>query len=320
MADKWRDKRQRNKKGWKIAIIDRIFESLGATWESRNYFIFQELNFSSHHFKFFKRDSHTYAINSPYIWLSNSESYLFCKTCPVQFIKFPRHQIQTRESLLLYFKQIHKNFHLAKVVHEVEKGVSKTVCRSQGGRNDSLHDICLFLSLSQHYNYSIHFLGQKLRPNETKIVSRVKHIMATIYDVNKFILKEPYPPVWVGVGTDQNDYNFQVFTPTRVPRTSSITGLLSPFDIPTWIAFAVTILTTSVLFWIILCPKDGERIKSLLKGVSWLLLTLLEQSVEPLKCKKGRGSQTQDKKERIRNWSELVGCYGNLALIWNVDH
>lgn len=61
--------------------------------------------------------------------------------------------------------------------------------------------------------------------------------------------------------------------------------------------------TSSILFWVILRQKEGEKVKGLCKGINWLLLTLLEQSVEPLvsnRCEHGQIGGNKKRKECIR--------------------
>lgn len=146
-------------------------------------------------------------------------------------------------------------------------------------------EICLYLTLNQRYNYTIYFYSQQHPPRD-EIISVIAKGMRTTEIINNEILETLHPRVLIGIGTEYADYNFQVFIPTmKARKTGSIRGLFLPFDGPTWAAFCVTMVTTSGLFWIILCPEEGERMKSLAKRICWLLLTLFEQSVEPLKSK-----------------------------------
>lgn len=69
-------------------------------------------------------------------------------------------------------------------------------------------------------------------------------------------------------------------------------------------AFTVAMVTSSLLWYIILCPEKRNRVKTWLKGVIWMVLTMLEQSVEFLKCRErniGNKNEEKKKEERI-NW------------------
>lgn len=221
-------------------------------------------------------------------------------------MKLFRNHLQSLEELQLYWKKIHTNLHLAPIYIVAELGSSKD-CISNGGKNDTHHEHCVYETLRQRYNYSSYFLSDQLPPRDKQIGFVFRGLQFT-EQMDKLILKIINPLVLIGVGTDYYDYNFQVYIPTKVPRISSIAGLLSPFDIPTWIAFSVTMATNSFLFWIILCPEKKEWKKSLLKAISWLVLTLIEQSVNALTSKKCQDGRKGKEETRI-NWLMAMGIW-----------
>lgn len=280
--DLWRNREGTLLINWRGWITQRILRGLAGFRETPNFLIFQDFPtfYHNQYFSFFKRSSHTFAVTSKYIWLTNAEAFLFCQTCPSELMKLSQNQLISLKRLQLYWKELHKNLNFAQVVHS---GSGKTECSVGEKKKDEFEDDCVYGTLSRKFNYTVVLIEYAVNSNE--IISTVIQGLATPEQVNKWVLETMDPRGWPGIGVEYDDYNFQVFITTRVTRTSSVAGLLSPFDVPTWIAFSVTVITTSVLFWIIL--DEGDSIKSLSKGISWLLLTLLEQSVEPLKSNHG---------------------------------
>lgn len=195
---------------------------------------------------------------------------LFCKTCPAKFKSlFPEH-LRNPKRLQLYWKEFHGNLHFAKVTHNAKSGVSKTTCVSSGGMNDTDYYVCLYITLSQRLNYSIYYTWEERLPPD-KIIGDVVYGLGNKAFVNNLILESMHPFTWIGVGSDYQDYNFQVFIPTRVSATGSMTGLLSPFDLMTWMSLLVSGITSWLLFCII--SKNLGN---------WLRRTVFGKSLQPI--------------------------------------
>lgn len=83
-TDIWRNKgRIRNR--WRTQVIHGLLKGLGGFRESPKFIIFQGFEFNSNHSdhqSFFKSYANVYAVKSPYIFLTHSGIFLFCKTCP----------------------------------------------------------------------------------------------------------------------------------------------------------------------------------------------------------------------------------------------
>lgn len=282
---------------WSTSIISGVLRGLGAFRESPDFIIFQHFNLSWNqpHFSYFARTSHSYSVRSLYLILTHLESFLFCKTCSSPAIKLAAGQLQSLQLLRLFWKQIHKNLNSAPVMHNGARGFFKKLCTSSGGRKSAEHTICVCKTLSQRYNYSIQIYSGQTHTDE--ILGYALSGWGNREQVKALILEATAPFVWIGVRTTYRDYTFQVFIPTRAARKSSIQGLFLPLDWMTWIGLSVTMATSTVLFWIIQYPVERERINSLFKGMSWLLLTLFEQSSEPLQsrsCKRGKHEKKRD--------------------------
>lgn len=132
--DIWINTEENGETDRKLWIISKLLRGLAGFRETPNFIIFQDSSFSEHlsQVLFLKLKSH-YAVSSPYIWLSNSETFFFCKTCPSQFMSLSTEQLRSQKELELYWKEIHKNLHLAPVIHDAKSGASKTECVSNGG-------------------------------------------------------------------------------------------------------------------------------------------------------------------------------------------
>lgn len=137
----------------KTRIIIATLRGLSGFREYPTFILFQDFHFSLHHSHvvFFTRFSHTYPMKSPYIWLTASETLLFCKTCPTQFLKFSHNQLRSLKGLQLYWKKVHKNLRLAPVSHlAASSGSSK--CISNGGRKTTVYFTCLYITLKSMTN------------------------------------------------------------------------------------------------------------------------------------------------------------------------
>lgn len=167
--DTWVDKKRRLRVNWKVFLLEGLLVGLGGWRESSNLIIFEDSYFSSQstYFTFFTSVSHIYAVKSPYIFLTNSQILLFCKTCPTQLMELNSEQLQSSQELHLYWKQIHKNLHLAPVLHA--PGPSKRYCISNRGRKDVTAIVCACITLSRKYNYSSYFHSEPHPPSDQLI-------------------------------------------------------------------------------------------------------------------------------------------------------
>lgn len=222
-------------------------------------------------------------------------------------MRLSRNELQNMESLQLYWTEIHKNLHLVPVIQWSPAQVSKTHCTSSNGRRTAFHFICLYITLSQSYNYTFYFPWEGRDLPKHSIINFVGLLFANKNQTNGWVNRGSMSLSILHAGAYYHDYNFQVFIPTRISRSSSITGMFAPFDIPIWTMFLVTMVTSSLLFLIIQCPEKQERFKSLRKGNSWLLKTLLEQAAKPLKCRGNHRNGTNG--EKSNNWLVAMGSW-----------
>lgn len=235
---------------WKGLITRNLLHGLAGFRESPDFIIFQDSKFSvlQQYFSWFANHSQEYSIPSQYIWLTTSESFLFCKTCPSQLMPLSLEHLKKIQILKLYWKEIHRNLHLAKVVHFSGAVVSKKRCILNEGRNDTSHYICLYVTLSQRYNYTFYFTYEKLPKHA--VVGSALFLFAIKNQIRNIVLERVNFFTYLGIGSICHEYNFQVFIPSKILRSSSIAGLFALFDIPTWMAFSVTMITTGFSFWV----------------------------------------------------------------------
>lgn len=92
--DVWMDGEGRLGTNWKYWIMRSLLKGLAGFRESPSFIIFEA---SVECFVFFKDHSQEYSVSSPYIWVTNNETYFFCKTCPSQLVLLSDKQLeQTR--------------------------------------------------------------------------------------------------------------------------------------------------------------------------------------------------------------------------------
>lgn len=106
--DFWIDKEGQLGSHWKSWITHALLNGLGGFRELPSYIIFEDFNFfpNSPHVSLFRHRSHTYSIGSPDIWLTQSETLLFCKSCTTEFISLSKEHTKSLRELHLYWKEI----------------------------------------------------------------------------------------------------------------------------------------------------------------------------------------------------------------------
>lgn len=167
-----------------------LLEGVGVRGELPNFIVFQDSNFSlkNENFSFFTHHFQEYSISSALIWLTNSETFVFCETCTSQLMPLTSNEVKNMEALHLQWKTIHKNLHLAKVTHSTGTKIPKTHCIQVGGRNDTSHHICLYVTLSQKYNYTFYFPSESLQFSQQEIIGSAYLLNDTKGQINNLVL------------------------------------------------------------------------------------------------------------------------------------
>lgn len=150
-----------------IGTITDLLLGLAAFRESPTIVIIQYFNFSStlgflSGFIFYF--SHI-SFQSVVLFQARSETFIFCLTCTPRLV-----QVQSRNFLELhqYWNELHGNLHLAPVLHSGKRNFRKIGCISNGGMENTKAWECAYLTVSQRYNYTMHYFGDR-RPPQKKM-------------------------------------------------------------------------------------------------------------------------------------------------------
>lgn len=170
--------------------------------ELPTFIIFQEFNYNSNrkYFEHLTSASEFYFGRPPYIFITTSEIFLYCKTCITELTKLRTENLRNLEVLQLYWKEIHGNLNLATVIDHSRNSVShpNKVWNSNGGWKDTTHDICAVVTLSRRYNFSISY-DWELRPTAQKIISKALSFIATAQMLASLSLERLNPFVLIGM-------------------------------------------------------------------------------------------------------------------------